>query len=151
MKQIKLIVLVFTFLLAGCMDLNNSYYSSIKLISNSGEVLYINSVNWGVTGDSQITSISTKKKKLDPAIDTLNIVKGLEPFLFSFENDSLKLYFNGTIDYYVDEELETIKIVYYKLTNPQYMGLIRKNGYRSVPEYEYPSKRIDGMPLPPEH
>lgn len=131
------------------MDLNNSYYSSIKLTSNSGEVLYINSVNWGVTGDSQITSISTKKKKLDPAIDTLNIVKGLEPFLFSFENDSLKLYFNGAIDYYVDEEFETIKIVYYKLTNPQYIDIIRKNEYRSVPEH--PSKRIDGIQLPPEH
>lgn len=103
------ITLVYLCLFACKTSLNDSFDSS-ELISSKGEKVYINSLNWGVTGDYQISRISKKPSWVKNRGDTIGVIKGLEPFTYIIRNDSLKLFFYGEIAYRVKEHFNAINV-----------------------------------------
>lgn len=141
MKNILLFLLFF-----GCSSTVKDTFNSVELVSRKGEKLYINSLNWGVTDDYQITAISSNKERVKERNDTIDVMKGLDPFFYSFENDSLKLYFNNEISYRVKEQFKSIKIVYISLSAKDYRNIRQKayinDNHFSIPRRErinYPS------------
>ena len=67
-------------------------YNRVELVSSSNEKLYIKSKNWGVTGDHQLTVISTENEREFEVDSTRQIIfNGLEPFLYKVSNDTLFL------------------------------------------------------------
>ena len=96
-----------------------------EIKSNSVDgVLFIKTMNWGLTGDSQITTISTSDK-IDfnkKESEDYYIFNGLEPFLYRQSNDSLILYSQTIVA--VPKNLKTKwKIVYETVDNPTLMDL----------------------------
>jgi len=139
------------FILLSCSSTIKETFKSVKLTSSKGENIYVNSLNWGVTDDSQITVISSSMKRLKNESDTLDIAKGLEPFIYSFKNDSLKLYFNNNVSYKVKESFKTISISYIILNPQEYKNIRQRayvnDGYYSIPKREkinYPSDMPKG-------
>ncbi len=127
-------------------------FESTELISSGGEKIYINSINRGVTGDHQRSVVTDNKNKLKDNDDTSETINGLEPFIYSFNNDTLELFFNGSQTYVVGHQFKTITITYTVLSNPEYGRLISRtinnDGYFAVPRrrnVEHPD-----MPKPPE-
>jgi hypothetical protein len=123
-----------------------------ELISSKGEKIYINSLNWGVTDDSQITSISNQIENLK-ITDTIKSTNGFEPFIYKFERDTLKLYFKDRISYSVKKKFNYIRISYYVLNakkyNEIYKRAIENNEFHTVPKREkidYP----EDMPKAPK-
>jgi hypothetical protein len=130
----KIFISVFILLNIGCSPLIKDTFNSIELTSTKGEKIYINSLNWGATDDYQMTIISSNKKRIMIRKDTLDVVKGLEPFIYCFENDSLKLFFKEEITYAVKDTFSTIKIAYKILDNTDfYRARNNSNRYHSVP------------------
>jgi hypothetical protein len=84
------------FLLIVLNDITESFqptYSRVDLISSTdNSVVYIKSQNWGVTGDRQITVISTNGvREFEPDSTEEYIFNGLGPFLYHVKGDSLIL------------------------------------------------------------
>ncbi len=129
---------IFIFLaLFSCSSTKKDTFNSIELTSSKGENIYINSLNWGVTDDNQITIISTNRERVKERTDTIDVVKGLEPFFYSFKNDSLKLFFNNEVSYALKENFKTIKVNYIVLSAEKYNKIRPKaynnDGYFSIP------------------
>jgi len=59
----KSLLICFSVLLSACIDITDDDFNSIKLTSSKGETIYINSLNYGVTGDHQRTAITKDKNK----------------------------------------------------------------------------------------
>ena len=144
-------VLIFLMFLS-CSSTIKDTFNSVELISSKGEKIYINSLNWGITDDNQITAISSNKERVKDRADTLDVAKGLEPFFYSFKNDSLKLFFNNEVTYKLKEHFKTINVSYIALRTKDYNKIRQKaysnDGYYSIPRREktvYPSD----MPNPP--
>lgn len=138
-------ILIFLMFLS-CSSTVKDTFNSIELISSKGEYIYINSLNWGVTDDYQITAISSNKKRVKDRTDTIDVAKGLEPFFYSFKNDSLKLYFNNEVSYKLKDHFRTISVSYIALSAKEYRSVRQKayinDGYYSIPKREkidYPS------------
>ncbi len=131
----------------GCND-SNEDFDSIELVSSKDERIYINSISWGITGDNQRTIITKDKNKLKDENDTTGIIDGLLPFIYSFKNDTLKLYFNGKVNYNVEEKFKTIVITYTAVANPKYMQLSKLASenidYHNVPN----SHRVKNESIP---
>ncbi|MBC7410093.1 MAG: hypothetical protein H7339_17045 [Arcicella sp.] len=131
-----LIFLVFL----GCSSNVKDTFNSVELTSSKGEKLYVNSLNWGVTDDHQITAISSRKDRVRERTDTLGVAKGLEPFLYSFNNDTLRLFFNNSKTYEIKEKFKTITVKYLVLNAKNYKNLRQKaydnNGYYAIPKRE---------------
>jgi hypothetical protein len=67
-------------------------YKRVELVSVDNDKLYIKSKNWGVTGDHQLTVISTEDEREFEIDSTRQIIfNGLEPFLYKVSNDTLFL------------------------------------------------------------
>ena len=137
--------LAFFFLLLVCSctsfedDINYS-----EIISSKGEEIYILSVNWGVTGDYQLSAVTKNKHLFDYARDTMMSVNGINPFEFRFRNDTLTLFFRNSITYKVKEDFETI-IVQYKIMNQDYYEM-KDTSFHSVPDFK--PKTVSDMPTP---
>jgi hypothetical protein len=138
--------MLFFLLLFSCSSPVMDTFNSKELISSKGEKIYINSLNWGATDDNQITAISSDKEKVKERSDTLEAVKGLEPFIYSFKSDSLKLFFHNEITFEVKENFKTIHVSYIVLRAKEYNNIRQKaynnDEYHSVPMREknvYPS------------
>ena len=130
----KILIIVFILFNLGCSPLMKDSFNSVELTTTKGEKIYINSLNWGVTDDYQMTIISSNKKRIMVRKDTMDVVKGLEPFIYRFENDSLELFFKEEITYRVKDTFSTIKIVYKVLENTDYYRVRSSdNNYHSVP------------------
>lgn len=136
----------------SCSPAVDGTFNSIELISSKGEKIYVNSLNWGVTDDYQNTAISTNKDKVKQRADTIGTVKGIEPFFYSFNNDSLILIFNDKVSYKLKESFKTINVGYKVLNDKAYRSVRQKSyvndGYYSIPKrnkIDYPSD----MPQPP--
>lgn len=134
-------------LISGCLPESTNGVISRVLVSSKGEKIYINSINWGVTGDYQLSSITKKPIK---NIDTLDAIRGLEPFIYSFNHDTLKLFFKHEVRYQIKENFKTIVVIYEPLAFSDLWDRARDNdGYFCVPiqrKVVYPND----MPLPPE-
>lgn len=74
--------------MCNCQPYEGDFRSS-KIVSSSGDVVYINSLNWGISGDYQLTSVTTDSNKLKQRSDSSNSIKGLDPFLYRFKKDTL--------------------------------------------------------------
>lgn len=111
--------------LFGCGTDDNGTYKTTEIKSNNVEgILYIKTMNWGLTGDSQITTISTTDK-IDfnkKESDDYYIFNGLEPFLYRQSNDSLILYSQTIVN--VPKNLKTKwKIIQETVDNPTFSDL----------------------------
>jgi hypothetical protein len=151
--MIKLCLAAFSLVVnMGCSSDVKDTFNSEELISSKGERVYINTLNWGVTDDYQISAISNNKDKVRERSDTLNVVKGLEPFIYTFRNDTLTLYFDGEVNYKIKGDFETIHVNYIPLNKKAYKEIRTKaynneGGYYSVPKGKKTSYPSD-MPKP---
>ena len=107
-------------LLLSCISNVHDTFNSIVLESSKGEKLYINSLNWGATDDTQITTITSDKEKLRKRTDTIDIVRGVEPFIYSFRDDTLELFFENEVTHFFNENLKTIHLHYTTLRTSDY-------------------------------
>ena len=65
----------------------------LTLSQDKKSTIYIKTKNWGVTGDHQLTVVSTSPEKEFESDSTKEIIfKGLEPFLYKSNKDTLFLY-----------------------------------------------------------
>lgn len=122
-KRIKIIIITYLILLTSCINTNiEGDFKSKKLTSSKGENLYINTLNWGITNDYQLTVISKNLNQLKKRKDSIGAIKGLTPFIYSFKNDTLELISIDNIK--VQEKFKTIKIKYTLVKNYEYTDLI---------------------------
>lgn len=122
----KLLIVITSLALLGSCNSNVEGTSNHEeLVSSNGGKIYINSLNWGVTGDSQITSITDRSESIK-STDTIESIKGLEPFIYKFENDTLNLYFKDSVTYKVNKEFNYIRISYHKLNAKKYNEIYEK-------------------------
>jgi hypothetical protein len=130
-------IAIFILALESCESVLKDTFTSKKVVSSKGESLFINSINWGVTDDRQLSSISKNEKKLRERADSAATVKGLDPFIYSFSNDSLNLFFNDEVSYVTPDSFQSITITYHALSKKQwnslYLMAIENNGYHTVP------------------
>jgi hypothetical protein len=116
----------------GADQTTNSTYNSTKIESSQiADVLYISTENWGMTGDQQVTYISTKPiLNFDSiAIDECYKVEGLEPFLYRQSNDTLFL--NSQVAIPVPPNFKSEwKIVQIITDNPALMNLRENEAYK---------------------
>lgn len=138
-------------LYTSCASPTNEGFRSKELISSRGEHLYINSINYGMTSDHQMTVITKDKELLKFEIDTIGVVFGLDPFLYSFNHDTLTLFFNQSNNYKIKDTFSTIKIDYKIVSNSKFMDLMKaaiaeKKLYR-VPDLEENATHY--IPKPP--
>lgn len=127
----------FTFFVACSHTVNNTSFNSNVLISSKGEKIFVNSINWGVTGDYQLSVISKDSLRLKDRNDTIGTVQGIKPFIYEFKNDTLTLYFFNRVSYELQDKLNTIEIVYKVVSDSEYSKLSQKSDekirYFSVP------------------
>lgn len=142
----KLSVILFWVLVAGCTSLPEDTVNSEVLLSSKGEKIYIKTINWGATNDYQISIITTEKNKLQKRADSIGTVSGIEPFVYTFQNDSLTLYFDRENTYRINEPFRTVQVSYVVLNQKEFKKILIKasenNGYHSVPKAKkktYPS------------
>ncbi|GAA4779414.1 hypothetical protein GCM10023231_02730 [Olivibacter ginsenosidimutans] len=122
--------------------------------SSKKEKIYVNTLNWGVTDDHQISAISLNADKVRDRSDTVGSVKGLDPFVYRFKDDTLTLYFDGEVNYRLLDKMKTVFVRYQTLDKGKYRTVYAKainriDGYSTVPprkDVDYPSD----MPLPKE-
>ena len=121
--------------LVNCTLLEDSFDSD-ALTSSEGEKIYINSVNWGVGADKQLSIVTKDPNRLRER-DTLDAVYGLDPFIYSFENDTLTLFFTDEAHYAIKESFETITVEYKVVSRDKLRELDTRSevnyGYHSVP------------------
>ncbi len=137
MRRIFLIGLTL-FMLQGCLPDMNDTFNRITLVSSKQERIYINTLNWGMTDDHQLSAISGDKDKLRERSDGVGVVKGLEPFFYTFKNDTLNLYFKDNVNYRIAEKFKTIHVNYVLLGTQSYYDYYQKaihnsDGYKTVP------------------
>lgn len=125
----------------SCTPIMNDTFNSEVLISSKMEKIYINTLNWGMTDDYQISAISSNRDKVQKRSDTRNTVRGLEPLIYVFKNDTLSLYFDGKVTYYIKEKFNTIHVNYKALNNAEYR-FIQEKAYQNNDGYHLVPKRI---------
>ncbi|PWG77985.1 hypothetical protein DDR33_24620 [Pararcticibacter amylolyticus] len=140
----------------SCSSNLDDTFNSEVLVSSKLEKVYINTLNWGLTDDNQLSAISSNVDKLRKRSDTLGTVKGLEPFIYTFKTDTLSLYFDGEITYQVQDHFKTIHIKYIVLNKKEYRELRTKaynneEGYHSVPKRPTQVGLPADMPKPPSN
>ena len=130
MKYIILffIISVLIFLISSSYEDHNVYQLYSFKSHDGSEQIYIKSKNWGLTLDHQLTSISMNSNKKEIGIDSLSeyIFKGLDPFLYKFENDTLFIYNTNKIRVPPDLKLSKISIFQIIIKNTQYTELFKK-------------------------
>lgn len=135
--SIVMLISIFILALETCEPVLKDTFTSKELVSSKGESLFINSINWGVTGDYQLSSISKNEKKLRERADSTETIKGLDPFLYNFRNDSLNLFFDGEVSYAVPDSFTSIVITYHSLSKSEMANLrhmaMKNEGYHMVP------------------
>lgn len=141
----KIKTIFINILLLSTCNISEVDFVSTKLISTTGETIYINSLNWGVTGDSQLSAVTHSKDKGRSSRDSLDGVYGLEPFFYSFDNDTLTLYFDRVATYRVKEKFKSI-FIQYKVVHSDELNKIRYMASKNRGYYGVPKKRILNYP-----
>lgn len=151
-KILYLMLLLFSLISCSTSIIQDSFNSK-ELASSKGEKVYINSINWGVTGDYQLSIISRDSLRLKNRNDTVGTISGLDPFIYRFNNDTLTLFFYDSVHYKVREKFKTIKVNYIVVSDSIYLLISEKAlnnfGYFSVPAKINPKYPL-GAPNPPE-
>ena len=138
-----------------CAPAMQDTFNSEILVSSKGEKIYVNTLNWGITDDNQISVVSNDPDKAKDRSDSSDVVKGLDPFIYRFKNDTLGLYFDGKVDYRVKDSFRTIEVDYIALNRREYNLLRQKafnnvDGYRAVPVRKNQPYPPD-MPMPSDN
>lgn len=138
----------------GCTSPIRDTFNSEVITSSTGEKIYINSLNWGMTDDNQMSVVTSNPKRLSDRTDSIHTVDGLDPFFYSFENDTLKLFFDRHITYNVSENFKSIILKYVALDAREY-AKIRRQAYENAGYYAVPKRKEklypSDMPVPPEN
>jgi hypothetical protein len=88
--------------------------------------LYIKKKQWGITGDHQLIVISgSPDENFEPDSNKDYIYKGLEPFYYSFSNDTLKI--TANIESNVPKEMKTSIVIQQISTGYMKLQELRKN------------------------
>ena len=133
MKNLTLIftLVLLSIILPSCDTEEHVTRVTVKVSSKEiDESLYIKTSNWGLTGDNQITTISTNDNINHDKIenDEYYVVFGLEPFLYRQNMDSLILYSRGVIK--VPKKFKTKwKIISRSVDNPTFIDLMINKKY----------------------
>ncbi len=145
------LISMFIMAITGCSSSGNGTFNTEELVSSKQEKIYINTLNWCVTDNNQIFSVSSDRNKLLKKGDTLNAVKGLEPFIYTFKKDTLNLYFDGQVNYSITEKFKTfIALDKKEFAKDREKVYKNEDGYCTVPKSkkkDYPSD----MPKPPSN
>ncbi len=82
-----------------------------------------------MTGDSQLSSISTNEDRRSIAQDSTKeyIFKGLEPFLFRFNLDTLYVYTRHPVKSPTEIQLSKIKVVQIAISNSEFIEILHKS------------------------
>ena len=116
---------------AGCMPALKPSYQTTEIKSEQfTDKLFIKTKNWGMTGDSKITTISLVENiDFDKTqSDTYYIFEGLDPFFYRQSDDSLILYCMTRIK--VPKNFNTKwKIILNQVDNTTFMNLYKDNIY----------------------
>jgi hypothetical protein len=146
---------IFFLFLIGFVSCQNKQENEVikeELKSSKGEIIYVCSINSGVTGDNQLTAISGTPLSLED-FKKISPVRGLDPFVYSFSDDILTLYFRNKINYKIPFTFRSIIVKYYALNNAEF-GQLFKNTFESKDFYAVPNNKNNkgflGMPLPPK-
>lgn len=146
--------LAFLAICADCSAPVQGTFISEELTSSKGEKVYINSLNWGMTDDYQMSLVTHDSKKLTSRSDSVGTVSGLEPFIYSFKNDTLRLFFDRRVTYTSMEKFKTIVIEYVPVDRDDFQAIRAKaynnDGYHTVPKRQKVDYPAD-MPKPPSH
>ncbi|RZK31941.1 MAG: hypothetical protein EOO61_17405 [Hymenobacter sp.] len=132
----KTLAAFFLPLLTSC-STESGDYRCAKLISSKKETLYVKTYNWGINGDSQLSTLADNDVPIgfeDKGKSA--IVAGLEPFIYRFAQDTLTLYSRSTLPSF-PLHCSSITVRYELVDNPSYMNLhrlLRHKPYYSVPE-----------------
>jgi hypothetical protein len=100
-----------------------------EIVSSKGEKVYVKSINWGMTGDHQVTIITHDIERMKIRTDTAGAVHMLEPFLYRFKNDTLTLVFSQWKTYEIKEKLKTINVKYVIVEFSEFWRLKNECGY----------------------
>lgn len=154
MKNLLNLKSLFAVLIISCAnEFGSKEFNQIDIVSGKAEHIYISTINSGVTGDHQYTLITNKKISDVKDFDKTKSLKGLDPFIYSFSNDTLNLYFRNSINYEVPFKPESITIQYFTLNNADYGDLFKKTFdnklYHSVPN-NIGNSGYPNMPKPPK-
>ncbi|MFP3596100.1 hypothetical protein [Chryseobacterium sp. SIMBA_029] len=153
MKNYLYITSLFLSIISCSNDLGSQQLNQSEIVSSKGERIYISTINIGATGDKQFTVITNKKIIDVKDFDKTNSLKGLDPFICSFSNDTLNLYFRNSVRYKIPFNTESIKVDYFELNNADYIELYKKTFenklYHSVPNHNN-SGGYPNMPKPPK-
>lgn len=154
MKNQLYIASLFLISIISCSnELGSQQLNQNEIVSSKGEKMYISTINLGVTGDKQFTLITNKKIADVKDFDKANSLKGLDPFIYSFSNDKLNLYFRNSIRYKIPFNTESIKVDYFELNNADYIELYKKTFenklYHAVPNHSSSNEYLN-MPKPPK-
>lgn len=107
-------------------------YNTVELVSTGNEKLFIESENWGVTGDSQLTIITTEDKGEFEVDSTRQIIfKGLDPFLYRVSNDTLFLIL-GQKSKIPENFKSQWTIVQQEVDNPTMMNSMSNSKWRRI-------------------
>lgn len=115
-------------------ELSDSLQPTYRLIElrHNKNILYINSKNWGVTGDSQLTyiaSVTNDEFKIDSSKQI--VFSGLQPFLYEQIQDTLFLYLRKKVVVSKAFNLNW-KIIQVEVDNPTMMKLYSDKKYKKI-------------------
>jgi hypothetical protein len=127
-KKISIIALLLI-LLGSCFPAFEDSVKCKELVSSRGEKIYVKSINWGVTGDKQVTIITSDIEKMKTRNDTAMSVHILEPFLYHFESDTLTLIFSENKTYEIKERFKSIKVKYTIVEFSKFWEMKNELGY----------------------
>jgi hypothetical protein len=63
-----------------------------------------------MTDDHQLSIVTSDPTKLTERSDSVGTIKGLEPFIYTFKNDTLEIFFKNRIRYKVNEKFKSVFI-----------------------------------------
>ena len=133
----KFLIVVSFILLATSCSTEQGEYRCKKFVSSKQQAFYVKSYNWGITGDSQLSTISGNDDQIGfEDKNKPHIIEGLEPFIYRLEHDTLTIYSRVTLNPFVIN-CPSLTVQYRTVDNPQYMSLhllTRHKPYYAVPE-----------------
>lgn len=115
----------------------NGDYHGVALVSSKGDTVFVKSYNWGLTGDSQISTVADNDRPIGWDDQSQpGIVKGLDPFQYHFTHDTLTLYAHSPLPAFAIR-CSSIVVQYQLVDNSRYMPFYEplvNSTYHRVPE-----------------
>ena len=112
-------------------------YRRSALVSSKGDMLYVKSYRWGMTGDKQLSTVSDTDIPLGwDDRGKPGIVEGLDPFQYHFAHDTLTLCSRSPLPAFAIN-CPSILVQYRVVDNSRYMALYEPLGnsaFHRVPE-----------------